>query len=77
MNSREAFSQVLRNARKEKNLTQEELAELADISERYVRMLEKNTYQPSLSTLDSLSKALGIPKSEIILAIEKLEHQNT
>ena len=58
MNSREAFSQVLRNARKEKNLTQEELAELADISERYVRMLEKNTYQPSLSTLDSLSKAL-------------------
>ena len=74
MNSREAFALFLKDAREKKNLTQEELAELAELSDRYIRMLEKNTNQPTLSTLDALAKALGMTKSEMILAIEELEH---
>lgn len=73
MTSREAFARFLKKIRENKNLTQEELAELAGLSDRYVRMLEKNTNQPTLSTLDAFSKALRIKKSDILKIIETLE----
>ena len=44
---REVFPSVLRTQRKLKKLTQEQLAERADIATRYVQHLEAGEHQPT------------------------------
>lgn len=48
----------LRSAREELRLTQEQLAEKANMSERYLRYLESGESNPSALLLYSISKAL-------------------
>lgn len=48
----------LRTAREERCLTQEQLAEKANMSERYLRYLESSESNPSVLLLYSISKAL-------------------
>ena len=57
---REIFSQNLKFYRIKANISQEKLGEIAKISEKYVSDLERNLYDPSLQTIDSLAKALNI-----------------
>ena len=57
---REIFSQNLRYYRIKANLSQEKLGEEAKISDKYVSDIERNLYDPSLQTIDSLAKALNI-----------------
>lgn len=57
---REIFSQNLRYYRIKANLSQEKLSEGAKISDKYISDLERNLYDPSLQTIDSLAKALNI-----------------
>lgn len=54
------FSENVKYLRKEKNLTQEELAELADLSISYVKQIEscKDFKNLTLTTMLKLSKAL-------------------
>lgn len=59
----------LRARRKEKELTQEKLAEESGLSDRYIRSLESETAQPSASALYRLSRALEVPMDELITAI--------
>ncbi len=55
----------LRKARKEMNLTQEQLAEKADISDRHLRSMESGAADdPSAILLYNISKALGKPMEE-------------
>jgi len=56
----QVFSNNVKNIRKEKNLTQEELAELADLSISYVKQIEscKDFKNLTLTTMLKLSKAL-------------------
>ena len=56
----QVFSNNLKNIRKEKNLTQEELAEIADLSISYVKQIEscKDFKNLTLTTMLKLSKAL-------------------
>ena len=55
------FSKRLRELRIKKQLTQERLAEIADISYKNVQYLEsRNPTCPSLITLNKLAKALNI-----------------
>lgn len=58
----------LRAKRREKELTQEKLAEESGLSDRYIRSLESETAQPSASALYRLSLALEIPMDELITA---------
>jgi len=61
------FSSRLRELRKKNGLTQEKLAEIADISYKNVQYLEsKNPTCPSLITLNKLAKALKIKPSKFI-----------
>jgi len=61
------FSKRLRELRKKNGLTQEKLAEIADISYKNVQYLEsKNPTCPSLITLNKLAKALKIKPSKLI-----------
>jgi transcriptional regulator with XRE-family HTH domain len=57
---REILAANLRENRREKGLTQEKLAEIADISLRYLAMLELGKSFPSGEVLEKLSKALDI-----------------
>lgn len=65
-----AFADVLRELREQASLTQEELAERADVSVRFISFLETGRRQPSLSALAAVSKGLGLPMSVLILALE-------
>ena len=58
---RHRFAQRLRQLRKAKGWTQEELAEYADMAVRQVQYLESNNPSPAkIDTLEKLSRALKI-----------------
>lgn len=66
-----AFAYVLRDARGRAALSQEELADRADMSARFISMLETGKRQPSLSALAAVSVGLGVPLSALMVAIEE------
>lgn len=61
------FSENIKILRKEKNLTQEELAELSDLSISYVKQIEscKDFKNLTLTTMLKLSKALDTTISKL------------
>lgn len=61
------FSENIKNIRKQKNLTQEELAEIADLSISYVKQIEssKDYKNLTLTTMLKLSKALDTSINEL------------
>ena len=48
-------------------LSQRELARLADLSDTYLSQLERGRHEPSLSVLRALAGSLGIRPDELIL----------
>jgi transcriptional regulator with XRE-family HTH domain len=56
----------LKRLRTEKGLTQQALAERAKVSLGYVARLETGHYDPKLSTLRKLAKALGVPVTALL-----------
>lgn len=56
----------LRKAREAKNLTREQLAELVDLTENYIGMLERGERTPSLITFMDVIGALGVTADEIL-----------
>lgn len=59
-----AFAEVLRRRRRGVGLTQEQLAEQADVSVRFISFLETNRRQPTLTILAALSRGLSITLAE-------------
>ena len=59
-NIKEILAANLRENRRKKGLTQEKLAEMADISLRYLAMLELGKNFPSGEVIEKLAKALDI-----------------
>ncbi len=55
------FGRNLRRLRLEHRLTQEELAETAGVSPRYVALIEAGSRNPTLSVVLELASALEIP----------------
>ena len=56
----------LKQLRTEKNLTQEQLAETVEISDRYLRALEANQSVPSCTVLFQISRALDITMEDLM-----------
>ncbi|MHB8261746.1 MAG: helix-turn-helix domain-containing protein [Bacteroidia bacterium] len=52
---------VIKSSRKQKGLTQIELATLCDITQTYLSQIEGNLKEPNLSTLKVISEKLNIP----------------
>ena len=67
-----AFAVALSAERQKAGLTQEELAERADVSARFISFLETGRRQPSLSTLHALSVGLRISMQELVATMERL-----
>lgn len=55
-----AIGAQIRRRRRELRLTQEELAEMADIAPSFLGHIERGTRKPSVETLVHLSEALGV-----------------
>ncbi len=53
------------NARKEKNYTQQQLADMVDVSRRTIVSLEKGNYTPSLLLAFQLAEALEMPIEQL------------
>jgi len=62
----ELFGHRLRELRKERGLTQEALAESADLSGNYISDLELGLKVPSLTILVRLSQALGVATPDLL-----------
>ena len=62
---------IIKNMRKERNISQKKLAEMAGISNTYLSDLEVGRTSPSLKTLINLSKALDISVDVLLKANDK------
>lgn len=61
-----ALGQRIRDLRRKRGLTQEQLAELADLSTPYVSHLERGSKKPSLAVLVRLSESLEVTADQLL-----------
>jgi transcriptional regulator with XRE-family HTH domain len=52
---------IIKQQRKQKNLTQSKLAELCNITQTYLSQIENNSKEPNLSTIKVISEKLEVP----------------
>ena len=64
------FGPVLRHFRQTKNMSQEELAALLEISPSYISRMESDLKKPSLEMIFRLADALAVAPHEIIRMME-------
>jgi DNA-binding XRE family transcriptional regulator len=71
--------EALINARKRKNMTQDELACAVGISRAYLSNIERGAYPPSLRVAQSLSRVLGESTDTLFDAhnAHKMSEQNS
>lgn len=67
-----AFGVILRRQRKTKKISQELLAEKADVASKMVSLVERFERNPSLNVADSLAQGLGIPLWQMIKEADEL-----
>jgi len=66
-NINSGFGKHLKDLRRKKKITQEELAELADLEYKYIQRLEgKKPSSPTLNTLEKLARAFNISISKLV-----------
>ena len=61
---------LLREARSEKGLSQEALADRAGLHRTYISQIERGLKSPSLKSLEQIANALGIPLSNLLKRLE-------
>lgn len=76
MNHKQAFGTALREQRKRKRLSQDQLAYEAGLDRTYISLLELGQRSPTLDTMHMLATALGIKVSTLVLRMEHIL-QNT
>lgn len=60
----------LRREREKKTLTQEKLAEIAELDPTYVSGIERGLRNPGIRNVAKLAKALGITTSQLCKGVE-------
>lgn len=60
----------VRQARESKSLTQEKLAELAELDPTYISGIERGLRNPGIKNVAKIAKALGVPTSEICKGVD-------
>lgn len=65
------LGQRIRNLRSALSYTQEELAELAEISVSFLSMIERGERFPHINTLAAVADALGVTLSQIVLGVNE------
>ena len=68
------FATVLKQKRKELNLSQVELAKLAGLKRSHISLFECAKREPSLSTMGLLAEAMGMRPFELMVLLEEHWH---
>lgn len=71
------FGERIRILRQQQNLSQMDLAELADLNTTYIGHLEHGTKSPTLQTLGKLSNALHLSLPELLSLENEPEEADT
>jgi transcriptional regulator with XRE-family HTH domain len=66
-----SFGQAVRKFRLQKGMSQEKLAELADIHRTYIGDVERGTRNIALINMTRIAKAMGVPLSRLIVEMEQ------
>ncbi|WP_281640220.1 helix-turn-helix transcriptional regulator [Aurantimicrobium minutum] len=61
-----SFSKKVRDFRKMRGLTQQELADNAQVDRKTISRIENSAYSPSLTSLFSIAKALEVDPRELL-----------
>jgi len=62
---RQRFGRAIRRRRRGLDISQERLAELAELHRTYISDIERGEVNPSLETIDKLAKALDISIAQL------------
>lgn len=60
-----SLGERIQEARKKKNLTQDQLAEIIGVSTRYIGFIEQGQRSPSIKTADKIARVLNIKLSQL------------
>ncbi|MCK1661834.1 helix-turn-helix transcriptional regulator [Bradyrhizobium sp. 151] len=66
MDLRDTFAKNLRRLRREKGLSQDELAYEADVSRSYLSQIEKGAFYVSLKVIGKLAETLQVEPEEFL-----------
>ena len=61
-----ALGEFIRSQRRIADLSQRELARLADLSDAYLSQLERGLHEPSVRVLNGLAQALNVPSDRLL-----------
>lgn len=61
-----SIGRKIRDARKNASMTQVELAKATNLSRSYIGDIEKDRYNPSVSTLQAIAKATNVPVENLL-----------
>lgn len=64
--NQKAIGQRIKKAREKKKLTQEQLAELVDLSPMHISVIERGAKPPKLETLVNIANALGVSTDTLL-----------
>ena len=71
------FGQIVRKHRKARFLSQEQLAERADLASKMISLVERLQRNPSLNVADSIAKGLSVPLWRLVKDAEDLRREET
>lgn len=71
---RSLFGVVIKKIRLDRGFTQEMLASHSGLERTFISMLERGVKQPSLKTVSSLAKAVGLKNYELLHLVEQEAH---
>ncbi len=66
----DSFGRNVKRLREEKHLTQEKLAEKADLDSTYISGIERGVRNPSLLSIVRVAKALGTDSGELFAGVK-------
>lgn len=71
-----AFARALLQLRHERNLTQETLAFESGYHPKYISLLERGKYSPSLTTILELAEVLRVSGADLVARVEQFLPRN-
>jgi len=74
---REKFGNRLKTIRLARRMSQEQFAELLEISVDFLSLIERGINAPSFENLEAFSTKLGIPVHELFVFDANAAHQNS
>lgn len=72
MDLKQAFGLALREQRKKTGISQEALAESAELDRTYISLLERGSKSPTLDTINKLASSLKVEVSALVIRAEQM-----